>query len=134
MLSRISTFLKGVISGKTDVAEQPPVQTKEVPYKVEPTPVVQHDIMTGMTYVAPALSAVAPVVDTADIAIAQLPDPVAVPAKKQPAPKKAPAKKAPAMKTPTKVQTFTKAKPVKVKPTGALTKPPVKKRAPKPSQ
>lgn len=112
MLSRISTFLKGVISGKTDVAEQPPVQTKEVPYKVEPTPVVQHDIMTGMTYVAPALSEV-----QADST---------VPAKK-PAPKKAPAKKAPAMKTPTKVQTFTKAKPVKVKPTGALTKPTVKK-------
>ena len=118
MLSKISTFLKGVISGKTDVAEQPPVQTKEVPYKVEPTPVVQHDIMTGMTYVAPALS--------------EVQANSTVPAKK-PAAKKAPAKKAPAM-TPTKVQTFTKAKPVKVKPTGALTKPPVKKRAPKPAQ
>jgi len=123
MLSKISTFLKGVISGKTNVAEQPPVQTKEVPYKVEPTPVVQHDIMTGMTYVAPALSAV-----QADSTV-----PAKKPAAKKAPAKKAPAKKAPAM-TPTKVQTFTKAKPVKVKPTGALTKPPVKKRAPKPAQ
>lgn len=125
MLSKISTFLKGVISGKTDVAEQPPVQTKEVPYKVEPTPVVQQDIMTGVTYVAPVEPA----------AVAEPAPAKKIAAKKAPAAKKPPVMKAPAKtKAAPKVQTFTKAAPAKVKPTGALTKPAVKKRAPKPGQ
>jgi len=37
MLSKISQWLKGVISGKTEVVEQPAVEVKpEAPYKVEP--------------------------------------------------------------------------------------------------
>lgn len=128
MLSRISTFLKGVISGKTDVAEQPPVQTKEVPYKVEPTPVVQQDIMTGVTYVASSEDRTVVSKET-PVNIQNEQRPGAAPAKK-PAAKKPPAK----TKAAPKVQTFTKAVPAKVKPTGPLTKPAVKKRAPKPGQ
>lgn len=134
MLSKISTFLKGVISGKTDVAEQPPVQTKEVPYKVEPTPVVQQDIMTGVTYVASSEDRTVVSKET-PVNIQNEQRPGAAPAKK-PAAKKAPAAKKPPAKTKAapKVQTFTKAVPAKVKPTGPLTKPAVKKRAPKPGQ
>jgi hypothetical protein len=79
MFNKIKEFFTG----------KPAEVVAEVPYKVE---------------VAPA---VAPVVDTADIAIAQLPDPVAVqvvvesiaPAK-APTAKKTPAKKTPAAKKP----------------------------------
>jgi hypothetical protein len=71
MLSKISAFLKGIISGKTEVVEQP---------VVKPAP-VQQDPMTGIIVPGPA-----PAVT----------EEVKAPAKKKPAAMKAPAKKAPA--------------------------------------
>jgi hypothetical protein len=77
MLSKISAFLKGIISGKTEVVEQP---------VVKPAP-VQQDPMTGIIVPEPVKVESIPTL-TEEVKKA--------PAKKKPAAMKAPAKKAPA--------------------------------------
>lgn len=77
MLSKISAFLKGIISGKTEVVEQP---------VVKPAP-VQQDPMTGINVPEPVKAEAIPTL-TEEVKKA--------PAKKRPAAMKAPAKKAPA--------------------------------------
>jgi hypothetical protein len=100
MFSKIKDFLFGSAPVQSPVAS---------PYKVEAIPAGTEASIIASPPTAPAVEAVvvvpdavvpSGVVDTADIAIAQLPDPVAVPAKKKPAAKKAPAAKKPAVKTP----------------------------------
>ncbi len=76
MLSKISAFLKGIISGKTEVVEQP---------VVKPAP-VQQDPMTGIIVPEPVKAE----------AIPTLTEEVKPAPKKKPAAMKAPAKKAPA--------------------------------------
>lgn len=85
MLSKLSAFLKGIISGKTEVVEQPAKQ-------------VTQDPMTGVMVPTPAP---APVVAEQNNNTWPFPKPEekkaeAKPAKKKPAAMKSPAKKAPA--------------------------------------
>jgi len=76
MLTKISAFLKGIISGKTEVVEQP---------VIKPAP-VQQDPMTGIIIPEPVKTE----------AIPTLTEEVKSVPKKKPAAMKAPAKKAPA--------------------------------------
>jgi len=76
MLSKISAFLKGIISGKTEVVEQPVVKP------------VQQDPMTGI--IVPEQKPAPEVIPTLTEEVKK------APAKKKPAAMKAPAKKAPA--------------------------------------
>lgn len=112
MLSKLSAFLKGIISGKTEVVEQPAKQ-------------VQQDPMTGIIIAPQPQPATTPIPLVPEQNNAGWPFPKpeeksaeAKPAKKKPAAMKAPAKKAPA-KTSAPAKTATpkkKAEAVKVTP------------------
>lgn len=108
MLSKLSAFLKGIISGKTEVVEQPAKQ-------------VQQDPMTGIIVAPqpqPATTAI-PLVAEQNNNTWPFPKPEekkaeAKPAKKKPAAMKAPAKKAPAK--PKAEPSKKKEEPVKIAP------------------